>query len=171
VCPDVRTAPKPLFPAHIGLRDYVRRQDEEEFAAAYTETFADHWGEEPHTTADEQHRSGAPSFQPQDNLLAINSDGEIVGFCLLDQQGSEAGEGVLPMIDDFGVRPAYRGQGIGRALLLAGMGRLANRGAIAVGLFVDSASQYPSIHLYESVGFARRENVTIFRKEISGEAG
>jgi mycothiol synthase len=166
VCPDALSVPAAVFPAHIGLRDYVQGQDEEEFVAAYGEIFADHWGEEPYTLADERHRSHGPSFRPQNNLLAIDTKGAIVGFCLLDPQAGGA-DGAMPArIDDLGVRPAYRGQGIGRALLLASMKRLGEGGAGAVGLFVDAASPYPSVHLYESVGFVAQDHVTVFRKEI-----
>lgn len=166
VCPDALSAPSAVFPAHIGLRDYVQGQDEGEFVAAYGEIFADHWGEEPYTLADEQHRSRAPSFRLQDNLLAIDRKGAIVGFCLLDPQARGTDDAVSARIDDLGVRPAYRGQGIGRALLLAGMQRLGEGGAGAVGLFVDAASPYPSVHLYESLGFVTQDRVTVFRKEI-----
>jgi mycothiol synthase len=168
VCPDLLSVPEPVLPAHIGLRDYVKGQDEAEFAAAYTETFADHWGEEPHTVGDEQHRTHAPSFRPQDNLLAINGEGAIVGLCLLQPYTAQT-DGTDPgMIEDLGVRPAYRGQGIGRALLLAGMKRLGDQGAKAAALFVDADSPYPSIHLYRSVGFAACDRTTIFRKEMGG---
>jgi len=166
VCADALSVPAPIFPAHIALRDYVQGQDEEEFAAAYGEIFADHWGEEPYTLADEQHRSRAPSFQPEDNLLAIDAKDGMAGFCLLDPQAAGAAGPTLARIDDLGVRPAYRGQGIGRALLLAGMKRLGDRGATSVGLFVDAASPYPAVHLYESLGFVTQDRVTIFRKEI-----
>lgn len=171
VHPDVDCAPEAALPAHIALHDYVRGRDEEKFVTAYTETFADHWGEEPHTLAAEQHRTHGPSFRPQDNLLAINSEGAIVGFCLLHPYGPRSDEREPATIDDLGVRPAYRGQGLGRALLLAGMRRLREQGAQAVALFVDAASPYPSARLYESVGFVAGGGVTLFRKTVGGPGG
>jgi mycothiol synthase len=165
---DLRKVPEPTYPKGIMVRNYVRGQDEEAFVAAYTEAFADHWGAVPHTLEEERHRIEAPAFRPECNLLAVDADGQIAGLCLLqfpkielDHESPEA-----PLIDDLAVRPAYRRRGIGRALMLSGMRRIAERGYRVVGLAVDADNPNQALRLYQSLGFVIQSRGTVYRKEV-----
>jgi mycothiol synthase len=167
-CHDLTNLPEAAYPEGIQMRNYAVGQDEESFAAAVTEAFADHWGAVPHTLAQEQHRVEAPGFQPEDNLLAVDADGQIAGLCLLEfpEMELDSADPNPPLIDDLAVRQAYRRRGIGRALMLSGMGRIAERGYSSVGLGVDVDNPNRVLRLYESLGFVVQSRGTVYRKEL-----
>lgn len=167
-CHDLEHIPEPVFPEGISMRTYVVGQDEEAFIAAYNEGFADHWGYVPHTLEREKHRQAMPGFRPENNLLAVTREGQIVGLCLIlfPQMEPDMQERNPPLIDDLAVRPAYRRRGIGRALLLAGMRRIREEGYHAAALGVDAENPNQAMKLYESVGFVVVSGSTSYRKEL-----
>jgi mycothiol synthase len=69
-------------------------------------------------------------------------------------------------INILGVRPAWRGRGIGRALLLAAFRELQSRGIAAVDLGVDSESRTGATHFYEQVGMEAVRRAEWWRKEL-----
>jgi len=167
-CHDLQSLPEPVFPHGIRLRNYVVDQDEAAFAAAYSDSFSDHWGSVPHTLEQEMHRVSAPGFRAKDNLLAVNQDGRIAGLCLLwfPKVEGDMPHSNPPMIDDLAVRRAHRRRGIGRALLLAGMHRIRDEGFSGSALAVDADNPNRALRLYESVGFAVKSRGTVCRKEL-----
>jgi mycothiol synthase len=77
-----------------------------------------------------------------------------IGYCwtrIFAEEGSAAGslKGEIHML---GVDPDYRGKGIGRDVLLAGLADLKSRGASNVELTADGEEPV-ALGLYESVGF------------------
>jgi mycothiol synthase len=54
----------------------------------------------------------------------------------------------------IGVAPDYRGRGLSKPLLVAGMRYLLSAGVSEIGLHVDGANT-PAIRLYQSVGFQK----------------
>ena len=62
-----------------------------------------------------------------------------------------ASSGIIAMT---GVHPDYRGRGIGRAVVTAGIAYLVERGAAAVELEVDSENA-PARELYLNLGFRK----------------
>jgi mycothiol synthase len=72
--------------------------------------------------------------------------------------------GVIWMI---GVAPAYRGQGLGKPILMAGMEYLKSRGVGSITLDVDRGNTL-AIKLYTSVGFEKALEVHWFEAELSG---
>ena len=69
--------------------------------------------------------------------------------CLVPVNGSL--RGVIGMI---GVVPDYRGRGISRSILIAGMEALRSQNVADIGLQVDS-SNTPGVRLYTSIGFRK----------------
>ena len=65
----------------------------------------------------------------------------------------------------LGVDPDYRGQGIGRELMMAGLARLRNRGLNVAELTVDSQNKV-ACALYKSIGFEVRANSFWYEKII-----
>lgn len=63
----------------------------------------------------------------------------------------------------LGVHPTARGRGLGRALTLAGLHHLRDRGVRDVLLYVDG-SNAPANALYRSLGFAVWDSDTLFRR-------
>jgi mycothiol synthase len=63
----------------------------------------------------------------------------------------------------IGVRPEYRGTGLGRALLLAGLEHLRRAGLTQAMLYVDAANE-SAIHLYADLGFTRWDTDVLYRR-------
>ena len=167
-CHNLEQLPEPAFPAGIRLRDYVIGCDDEPFVLAHNDGFADHWAFAALTLVQEEHRSSAPGFRAQDNLLAVGADGLIVGFCVLQlaPAGPDQNDSSPPLIDDLAVRPAYRRRGIGTALLLAAMQRVRSAGQTTVSLVVDADNPNQALRLYDSVGFAVQSRTTMYQKQV-----
>ena len=82
-------------------------------------------------------------------FLAFDRD-EVCGFCCCYAESH--GDKEAGLVDEFGVRPAWRKRGIGRALLLESFRALRARGLKAVELTVDSDNRSDALALYASVG-------------------
>ncbi|MGO4785435.1 mycothiol synthase [Cryobacterium sp. W22_MBD10_FK3] len=102
-------------------------------------------------------RMAEPWFDAGDLLLARETapadaaPGRLLGYNWLKiEPGSALGE-----IYVLGVHPDAAGAGIGRALMLAGLARLRQRGCTAVELYVEAESTGP-VRLYRSLGFVDR---------------
>jgi mycothiol synthase len=77
-----------------------------------------------------------------------SSDREsLAGFCWIKRE--IAGEGEIYVI---AVDPAYQGRGIGRALVVDGIGRMESAGDRLVFLYTD-ANNTAGLTLYRSLGF------------------
>lgn len=97
-------------------------------------------------------------FDPEDLLVAVDRNGDIVGLHWTKRRGGAVGE-----VYNLAVAPGARGGGLGRALLAAGLDHLHRRGIDEVLLWVDSANE-PAVELYTSHGFrVRWEDVAIGR--------
>jgi len=68
-------------------------------------------------------------------------------------------------IGDLGVCKAYRGQGLGRALLLRALHDVKQRGMVAAELDVDGPNA-DAKHLYESVGFRQQQELRWYRRVL-----
>jgi mycothiol synthase len=68
-------------------------------------------------------------------------------------------------IANLTIDPAWRGRGLGRALLAAGLTNLQERGARSVALSVDGGND-PALNLYRSAGFASISSVIIWERAI-----
>jgi mycothiol synthase len=119
--------------------------------------FASHPEQGALTEADLAARQDEPWFDAGDLLLARAAQpdtagpGPILGYNWLKvEPGSSLGE-----IYVLGVHPDAAGAGLGRALMLAGLARLRERGCTAVELYVEAESTTP-VRLYRSLGFADR---------------
>src|SRR5947208_3127637 len=86
-------------------------------------------------------------FMPDASYVALEGD-RIVGAILVTYWMG------TPLVAELGVAKDRRGRGIGRALLEAAMGRLANRDEPRLALYVTLGND-PAIALYRSLGFVQ----------------
>jgi mycothiol synthase len=96
----------------------------------------------------------APDFDPADILLVAPADepDRVVAFCRARlYPADEEPYGEVKLI---GVLPAWRGRGLGRALLRWGIRRLQGRGVPTIALAVSAANDH-ALRLYEAHGFRR----------------
>jgi mycothiol synthase len=138
--------PAPSWPDGIVARGFVRGRDDQAADLAIQESFEDHYGYVRETHEDWLRRRVEKSeFDPA--LWTVAWDGDQPAGAILAY--SPEGEG---WVRELGVRRAWRGRGIGKALLLRTFGIFAERGVRRVGLGVDMANETGATHLYESAG-------------------
>ncbi len=140
----------PRLPQGITIRTSVEGQDEPAIHAADMEAFADHYGHLPQSL--EQWLNLTTKMNPYDPslwFLAVEGD-EIAGIALCLQEA--AGQPDQGWVGILGVRPAWRGQGLGLALLKHAFAELHRRGQRRIGLMVDSQSLTGATRLYERAG-------------------
>jgi mycothiol synthase len=78
--------------------------------------------------------------------LLLERDGILLGFCWLKIEG-QLGEFYV-----VGVDPDHQGEGLGRALVEAGVARLVERGIHSAHLYVEGDNE-AALRLYRSFGF------------------
>jgi mycothiol synthase len=96
-----------------------------------------------------RNREAQPWFEPGGFLLH-ERDGKLAGFCWTKVH--PAHQPPLGEIYVVAVDPGFRGLGLGRSLMLAGLDHLAGLGLTVAMLYVDSDNA-GALHLYEQLGF------------------
>ncbi len=151
---DKRVA-QPALADGIAICVLDQRADLEAYAAAYAESFAEHWGhvdgplEERIRQLRGNFESWAEFLVPETWFAAVDGD-EIVGSI-----GSFPGIGGDPTgsyVYHVFVRPAWRHRGIAAALLRHTFLALRERGCRIAELHVDSENTTGALELYRSVG-------------------
>jgi mycothiol synthase len=146
-------AETPSWPPGIRVRAFVPGRDERAWLHVNNRAFADDPDQREWTDAVLEQRAGEPWFDPSGFLLAVGDADAIVGFCWTKvHQPTPHQLDALGEIYVIGVDPKQQKRGLGRALVLAGLESLHERGIRAGMLFVD-ASNTPAIGLYKALGF------------------
>ena len=151
---DVTQEPRPpVWPDGVSVRTY-RDDDAAAVHTLMVEAFADNaevvlpfdrW--QPWMTDD-------PGFDAGVWFLA-EAGAELVGACLCWAEG---------WVKDVGVRPAWRGRGLGEALLREAFAEFHRRGLATVGLKVDSDNPTGAVRLYERVGMLPDRSYVMFSR-------
>jgi mycothiol synthase len=164
-----RPVAAPEIPEQITIRTFDGDRDAQDVHTALTEAFADHWGHALNTPAPfaqwvhERIEGESSGFDPGLWFLALDRD-EVVGAVCCRASSHRSPD--TASVDALGVRPAWRGRGIGRALLLAAFGQLHRRGIGAVDLGVDSENETGATRLYERVGMRAIRRSEFWQKEL-----
>jgi len=168
VHPDLRTIAEPTFPSGFQLVDGTAFHDLAARTAAFNEAFAQHWGFVPINLEDTEYMVRQPTYQPENRLIALDEAGQIAGFCTADTTPDmvQSLGGDKGRVSLLGVRPAYRGRGLGRALLLSAMHRIRAAGLPRAALGVDGDNVTGAKRLYESVGFREAGRSIVYRREV-----
>lgn len=89
----------------------------------------------------------SPTYRPELDLVIETPDGDVAGFALLWLDAANR----LGVFEPLGVAAAYQRRGLGRALMLAGLRCLGDRGADYA--LVETGRDYEACGLYEATGF------------------
>jgi mycothiol synthase len=143
--------PSVAEPAGIAVRGY-READAEGVLAVNAAAFANHPEQGALDRRGLDERMAEDWFDPA-GLLVADRDGEVVGFHWTKRHPDGTGEVYV-----IGVAPSMQGSGLGKALLVAGLRHLADRGSPEVLLYVESDN--PAVRLYESFGFTHEARDT-----------
>ncbi len=138
-----------------------REEDAPAFHAALEEAFADHWESEPETFEEWQARQKRrQNFDP--SLWFLVREGGEVAAIIRNEARQDGG-----YVGAFGVRPAWRGRGYGRALLNHSFREFRRRGLARASLGVDSANSTGATKLYESVGMHVEQEHAVWEKVLT----
>lgn len=146
--------PEAVFPEGVTLRTFVPGQDEEAWLAANRAAFAHHPEQGAMTRADLEARMAEDWFDPEGFFLAENRDGEILGFHWTKVHPKHGDHPAMGEVYVVGVTPAAQGMGLGKALTIAGIKHLQDKGLHTVMLYTD-ADNKAAVSLYHTLGFLR----------------
>jgi len=144
----------------LTTRPFVVGQDEEAWLEVNNAAF--HWHPEQGgwTLEDVRQREEEPWFDPEGFLLH-ERDGRLAGFCWTKRHQ----EPPLGEIYVIAVHPDHAGTGLGRALTVAGLQRIATYSGTGM-LYVD-AGNAPAVRLYEDLGFTVHSTNRAFVGDIA----
>jgi mycothiol synthase len=141
----------------------LQKGEEAGLATLQNRCFTGSWGYNPNTTEEIEYAVNTSRNARDLIFLAIDGD-RPVGYHWMNIEQDEQGEsrGRTPML---GVDPDYRGKGIGREVLLAGLARLKDRGLQIARLTVDSENLAAGA-LYRSIGFEKSDTSLWYEKAL-----
>jgi mycothiol synthase len=104
---------------------------------------------------------GIAGYTPELDLVAVAPDGTFVSYCIcwLDPV-NKIGE-----FEPVGTRLAFRGKGVGKAVMLEGLRRLQAHG-MQTAIVISVGNNEPAWRLYESVGFQTYNRLFDYSKRL-----
>jgi mycothiol synthase len=124
--------------------------DDEAWLALNNRIFAGH-PENGRWTPEDLHARMAQSWFRPDDVLMLEIDGVLAGFCWLKIE-ERVPEGRVGEVYVIGAAPEYQGRGLGRYLLTAALRRLRERDAVVAAIYVDQSND-AALALYTANGF------------------
>jgi mycothiol synthase len=153
--------PAPRLPEGFRLEPFSSERARV-FHSALEEAFADHWEFQPSSFEEFWQRQVAkPDHDPTLWFLVLDGE-EVAAATRNDPERSGGG-----WIGAIGVRPAWRGRGLAKALLLESFREFHRRGQRRVGLGVDSENATGATKLYESVGMVVDTEQVVWEKVLT----
>jgi mycothiol synthase len=157
---------EPRLPAGITLRTFRPGRDEPQWLSLNGRAFAKHPEQGAWTRHDLELREQEPWFDPAGFFIAERG-GVMTGFHWTKVPVPGAADQGIGEVYVVGVDPGERGTGLGRALTLAGLGYLRDRGLAEAMLYVDE-DNVPAIRMYQSLGFTRRSTDAMYSSPPGG---
>ena len=143
----------------------LRHGEEENLTRLQNRCFAETWGYNPNTHEEIVQRLNISQSSPDDVILIYYAS-KPVGYCwAIACHGDDNAAEKEWRIYMLGVDPDYRGRGIGRKILLAGLSHLKKRGIQLAEITVDCENN-AACSLYYSVGFKYWTSSLWYEKSI-----
>ena len=152
------------LPASLRLEPWTDARADKAIWQAYNEAFADHWGYTLESFDSFSQRMRVGHTQRQHSFVAWAGN-DVAGACLNDMDESRARGPAW--IRQLFVRRAWRGRGLGGALLAASVGRARELGYSQARLMVDAENQTGAIQLYHSAGFKEAARRITYQTELT----
>jgi len=143
---------------------HLQAGEESKLTEIQNRSFTGTWGFNPNTEEEIRYAINIGNSSPEGIFLAYEENRPI-GYCwtaIAFNPKSPEGIGRIGMI---GVDPDYRGRGVGKSVLLAGLAHLKNKGLRIVELTVDSKNR-SARRLYRSVGFKTHDISLWYEKPV-----
>lgn len=154
----------PRWPAGVEVRSFLPGQDEHAWLDVNNRAFAGHPEQGGWTEETLARRFAEPWFDPEGFLLAFDPDG-LAGYCWTKVHPATATDPELGEIFVIGVDPGRQGTGLGRALVVAGLASLADRGISTGMLFVDAGNE-AALRLYDALGFRTHRVDRAYERDV-----
>lgn len=159
---DLVAVPAPSPPAEFSIRPF-REGEEATLTELQNRAYAGSWGYNPNTVEDIVYATSITNNARGGICLALDKDIPVGYFWVRTEYiEQDKRRGRLAML---GVDPDYRGEGIGRALLLAGLSCLKDGGLQVARLTVDSENVAANV-LYRSIGFKESDTSMWYEKVL-----
>ena len=155
--------PPTSLPQGYELRTFALGRDEGVLTDLQNAAFGDTWGFCPNTVDEIALRVRMSRSDPEGILLILDSDTP-TAYCWTTRSKNQFGS--IGWISMVGVRPDYRGEGIGMAALAAGMAFLKGKGVDGIELEMDSRN-VPARKLYGKLGFRKISESIWFERRLA----
>lgn len=132
------------------------------FHGALEEAFAEHWEFQPTPFETWWERQIARPDHDPSLWFLVRTGEDVAAATRNDPERSGGG-----WIGAIGVRPAWSGRGLAKALLLQSFGEFHRRGERRAGLGVDSENATGATKLYESVGMVVESEQVVWEKGLA----
>ena len=142
---------QPRWPAGVRVRPFEADRDEVPWLELNNRAFAGHPEQGGWTASTLARRTAEGWFEPALFLLAFDADG-LAGFNWMKIHAAHDRDPALGEIYVIGVDPRAQGTGLGRALAIAGLRAVHERG-IDTGSLFCAADNEAAFELYRSLGF------------------
>jgi len=145
---------------------YLQRGEEDKLTQIQNRAFTGTWGYNPNTVEEITYHTNLSTCSPEDIVLIYEGD-KVIGYCwtgvTCEGGAISKTKGGIYML---GVDRDYRGKGIGKRVLLAGLARLKSKSLQVAELTVDSENK-AACALYKSIGFKVRTSSFWYEKVIN----
>jgi len=159
----------PWFPANGYHVRAFSPGDEGLLTQVQNAAFSQSWGFCPNTVEQIKYRADMSNTRHEGIVFLFHREeqaqvDEPAGYCWTCLVPVPQGlRGVIGMI---GVVPKFRGRGVSKSILMAGMDYLQTAGVADIGLEVDS-NNTPALRLYTSVGFEKASELHWFELDLA----
>jgi len=145
---------------------YLKDSDVQLLSDIQNRCFAGEWGYNPNTVEDTAWQLKVRNNCPEDIILALD-EGEVIGYCWTESECGLEPTTVLRKgrVYMLGVAPRYRGKGLGKQLLRAGLLHLKNQGRELIEITVDTQNTV-AIALYQWLGFKICREIAFYEKGL-----
>ena len=143
------SSPSLELPEGFRLRPFQLDQDERDLTELQNAAFGQHWGFCPNTVEEISARVRFNRCDPEGIVFVVENE-KVAGYNWTLRASKDTRS--IGWIAMTGVHPDYRGRGLGRAVVVAGIDYLKSKGVDGVELEVDSENM-PATGLYLGLGF------------------
>lgn len=146
---------------------HLERSEEKQLTEIQNRSFTGNWEYNPNTVEEIIYRINSSRCSPEDVVLACDGD-KAIGYCWTGITGESetAASERKGQVFMLGVDPDYRGRGIGKVVLQAGLSHLKHKGLQVAQLTVDSSNKV-AYALYRSIGF-KVQNSSLWYEKVVG---
>jgi mycothiol synthase len=162
---DISRLQQPELPPGVSIRLFYTPDEDEKYMQALNQSFTGHFEHREIDLDEFRSYKEKPYFQPELMYAAI-ADSEFIGVSWNYMMSAPEADGALwGVVEDLGVVPAWRGKGLGRALIREGMLALRTKGAQKICLWVDYANPHGAKQLYYSEGYVDKYIEVTYQKD------